>query len=234
MSHIYTLPEEFIHDSSVPIHWKLYALINGFWINSLPVYASSRHFAVKLKCSDRHIRGSLERLEKMGLIDRQIDGHKRLILPGTRKSQFLVPGTPSSADPELPVPPNAFSISTNKTSEADASHLYKVVEEGRKPTQVAHSNVVQGFTIEVEGTKQPRTSDSSLKKYNELCDWLSSLTGAPMPNRVKQYRHLKDAKAANITIPQIKERAEELWSQKFYQENGMDWGAVVNSFNRKG
>lgn len=68
----------------------------------------------------------------MGLIDRKIDGHSRLILPGTRKSQFLVPGTPTSADPELTVPPNASSIASNTDLSAKAP-IFSVVIEDERP-----------------------------------------------------------------------------------------------------
>lgn len=90
------------------------------------------------------------------------------------------------------------------------------------------------YEIVPEEEKPRKEKDTATVDYNEMCDWLSSLTGAPMPNRVKQYRHLKTAKENKINRRRLMERAEELWAQKFYQENGMDWGAVVNSFNRKG
>lgn len=82
-------------------------------------------------------------------------------------------------------------------------------------------------------SKKPSAPKEQQKQYDELCEWMHNLTGAPMPNRIKQYKHLSTAKENGISITRLKSRAEELWSQDFYRDKGMDWGGVVSSFNRK-
>lgn len=90
------------------------------------------------------------------------------------------------------------------------------------------------FVITEEKPEKPqKVKDSATRQYDALCSWLSDLTGAPMPNRAKQYTHLAAAKKADITPTRLKNRAEELWGQEYYQNHGMDWGSVVSSFNRK-
>lgn len=76
------MPEAFMLDESVPIKWRLYGYINGFWIAGKPVYATNSHFAERFKCSERHVSRALEELEKEGLLARDIEGFKRYILPG--------------------------------------------------------------------------------------------------------------------------------------------------------
>lgn len=71
-----------MEDDSVPTHWRLYGLINGFWISGKTIYATNSWLAEQLKCSERHVSRSLEILEKLGLLTRNIEGFKRLILPG--------------------------------------------------------------------------------------------------------------------------------------------------------
>lgn len=76
------MPQQFMDDQSVPVRWRLYGVINGFWIGGKSVYASNNWLSKQLQCSERQISRALEELEKMGLITRNIEGYKRLILPG--------------------------------------------------------------------------------------------------------------------------------------------------------
>lgn len=57
-----------MRDKSVPAHWRLLGLLNGFFINDKPVYASNTWLAKELKCSVRTITASVLRLEKLGKI----------------------------------------------------------------------------------------------------------------------------------------------------------------------
>lgn len=89
-----------------------------------------------------------------------------------------------------------------------------------------------GYEVVLDAEKPPKEKEGT-KRYDELISWLRDLTGAPIPNKLKQYAHLKRAKAAGIDPSRLKARAEELWAQPFFQENGMDWGNVLTSFDRK-
>lgn len=114
------------------------------------------------------------------------------------------------------------------------TELYPLLTQN---TAKAVSSAFQGqgtYVVVDEGAKPPKKKDPATVDYDEMCKWLSELTGAPIPNKLKQYAHLKTAKENKINRARLKERAEELWAKKFYQDNGMDWGSVVSSFNRKG
>lgn len=79
--HIYTLPEQFIKDLAVPIHWKLYGLINGFFINGGTAYASNEWLQEKLNCSQWSVSTAITTLEEMGLIRCEKRENKRVIFP---------------------------------------------------------------------------------------------------------------------------------------------------------
>lgn len=115
--HIYTMPEGFLTDPSIGVKWKLYAIINGFWISGKPVYGANKFFSDKLGVSERQIRNGLAQLEKDGYILRTIKGHNRTIQPGGYiiEAEVRVPlgGSESSAAAEVRVPPIAVSISDN-------------------------------------------------------------------------------------------------------------------------
>lgn len=140
--HIYTLPERFIKDPSVPLRWKLYTIINGFWISGKPVFASNEFFAVKLGCSPRHIRDCLAELEKMYLITRHGSSQKRRIIPGGhgvppedegRNPELLGGGTGSSAREEPRAPHIADSIADSLTGE-QSSQDYEIVKDKETET----------------------------------------------------------------------------------------------------
>lgn len=88
---IYTLPEQFIEDKSVPLHWKLYTLVNGFWIAGKPVFASNAFFADKLKCTERNVQLCLVKLEKMGLLERVGRSQNRRITPAGGRTRTSSP-----------------------------------------------------------------------------------------------------------------------------------------------
>lgn len=122
------------------------------------------------------------------------------------------------------------------TTPLQQSNARREVEEEKNITANADFEIKEerlGKDGEPIPPKKQRAPKEQQKQYDELCEWMQNLTGAPMPNKGKQYKHLAIAKENGISINRLKSRAEELWSQDFYRDNGMDWGAVVSSFNRK-
>jgi hypothetical protein len=130
---IYTMPEKFMKDESVPVKWRLYGLVNGFWINGLPVYASNGFFAEKLNCTERHISRAFEELEKEGLLTRNINGYKRLILQGGMTPDVRGGGHGASIYPDVGGQPNASSNASNLTISAEGAEE-RVVKEKKDTT----------------------------------------------------------------------------------------------------
>jgi hypothetical protein len=141
---IYTMPEKFMKDESVPVKWRLYGLVNGFWINGLPVYASNGFFAEKLNCTERHISRAFEELEKEGLLTRNINGYKRLILQGGMTPDVRGGGHGASIYPDVGGQPNASSNASNLTISAEGAEERVVKEKkaslralGQVPAELA-------------------------------------------------------------------------------------------------
>lgn len=157
------MPEAFLKDKSVPVKWKLYGLINGFWINGLTVYAANKFFADKLGCSERMVRSALEELEKESLLRREISGYKRTILPAGRIEEAETPlpggGSPTSAQAETPLPPNASNNASNKNT----------------PSSWKAEEIVMAPDPDAAPEKKPRIVPSSptevLNFWNALPDW---------------------------------------------------------------
>ena len=121
-------------DTSVPLKWRLYGLINGFWINGLTVYAANKFFSDKLNCAERTISYALAELEKDKLVRREINGYKRVIHPyGTVSEQGATPlqggSNPVAGKGATPLQPNASSIAPNKnTSVSNETRVYEITE----------------------------------------------------------------------------------------------------------
>lgn len=193
--HIYTLPERFLKDPAVPLRWKLYTILNGFWISGKPVFASNAWFAEKLGCSDRHVRDCLLELEKMYLITRHGASQKRRIIPGGHgggtegSSQG---GTHSVVRAEPRVPHIADSIADRLNGAvAIAPRIVEYTEEDEnaRPSKEKDPNL-----------------DRSVKYWRELCKRETDLTpstGIPTIKKILKNAH------AHLTWPQIKQKMDE-------------------------
>jgi DNA-binding Lrp family transcriptional regulator len=133
--YIYTLPEAFIEDKSVPMHWKLYTIINGFWISGKTVFASNQFFAEKLGCTERHIQGCLEKLEEMGLLERIGKSQNRKIVPKGTNPEFVEGRTDSSVRDELSVHHISDSNSDSNTSADEPREIVEVFEESERASK---------------------------------------------------------------------------------------------------
>lgn len=104
-------------DPSVPVKWRLYGIINGYWLSGRTVFAGNEYFAAELGCSERHISRALQELEKDGLLSRNVQGFKRTILPRVTPDVRLG-RRPVSREGDAPG--HHISIS-NSTSKKEAS-----------------------------------------------------------------------------------------------------------------
>lgn len=211
------MPEGFLQDESIGVKWKLYAIINGFWIGGKTCFGGNEFFAAKLGVSERQIRNGLSQLEEDGYIERVITGNLRVIRPKAHvvEAEVSLPGggSQSSAEAEAALPHISVSISESIIT--------------------AKPSALTGFTVEEEKPRKPQEPKNTTKRYQELVEWLRDLTGAPMPVLGKQYAALKRAREADISITRLKDRAEELMNDAFYRDKGFDWADVVSSFNKR-
>lgn len=76
---IYTMPQNFMLDQSVPARWRLLGLMNGFLINGLKFYATNEWIMSKLNCSEKTVSNAIKELEKLGEISVRRKGTNRVI-----------------------------------------------------------------------------------------------------------------------------------------------------------
>ena len=65
---IYTMPQSFMDDKSVPTHWRLLWLLNWFFLNGNSVWKSNATLWKELWVSERSVTRAIVILEKMQLI----------------------------------------------------------------------------------------------------------------------------------------------------------------------
>lgn len=115
MDYRYTMPQGFMDDQSVPVKWRLYGIINGFWLSGKSCYGGNKFFSEKLGVGERQIRSALSQLEEEKLLRREVHGTSRNILPygSVREAEVGVPpgGSGSSGEAEVGVPHISDSIS---------------------------------------------------------------------------------------------------------------------------
>lgn len=203
MSHppyIYTLPEEFLKDPSVPIHWKLYGVINGFWISGKPVFASNAFFAEKLGTTDRHIRRSLEHLEGLGLLDRQIDGLQRYIYPGGRTASVLGGGRWESVGADVGRPHISISKSIN-TLGADKPRIVIVSDKEPKERE-PKADTSYRRVFEAWGPKYPLHWRKNATEIQAAKNILEELTVEDVIWAIKTFeKHKSDPYCPSILKP---------------------------------
>lgn len=116
------MPEEFMADQSVPAHWRLLGVLNGFFFNGRDVYASNEWLAEQLKCSTRTVSDAVARLETLKKI-RCVRTRTTRVITRWDSSQLLSPSQPtairdssqlltnadSNADKKIPVPSGTIS-----------------------------------------------------------------------------------------------------------------------------
>lgn len=211
------MPQKFMDDPNVALKWKLYGYLNGFWLSGKPVYSRNDTIAKQFGKSERAVQFALEELETMGLITRDIKGLSRYILPGGIKEEGRSPASPT------------HEAQLHQGDEAQLHHISDSISDSKYTESLRSSELP---IVEVEETPKER-KESKSKTYEELCKWLESTTGVKIVNRAKQYAHLAKARTAEIAPSRLKARAEELLSEPWYQAHGLDWGNVVNSFDKR-
>lgn len=109
------MPQGFMDDKSVPVKWRLYGVVNGFWLSGRSCYGGNPYFAELLGVSERQIRNAFAELEVDKLLRRVIKGTTRTVVPYsliTVEAEVGVPhsGSGSSGEAEVGVPHISDSI----------------------------------------------------------------------------------------------------------------------------
>jgi len=218
--YIYTMPESFLKDNNVPARWRVLGVINGFIINGGCFYGSNEWLMEQLGCSQQTISSAFSELEALGEIRTERTKRTRKVYKTSRDTSKLVSDiqTDSSRDPSQLVP-NSVS---NSVREEGAS------EDGTRAAKVYEPE-------EGTSTKSTRLAKGEQEKLQPLVRWAERERGFPFlsTEQGKQLKALSLAKQNGIKAAELRERWEEMSSDKFWSEKGYDWMNVVKSFNTK-
>lgn len=184
-----------MEDSEVPIRWKIYATLTGFWIKGLTFFASNEWLEKELKISRRAIQYALGELEAMNLIKRDVKGYERIIMPGG--CNRLHGGVQSSDQKGCKrLHHNSDSSSDNKkeTSEEVSSPLEIVKDEGGR-------------------LPRPPKDKELVSLRNSMYETIEKEYGAkPTPN-MGDYQRLLAAKKRGISPKDMKYMLEDAISK---------------------
>lgn len=123
------MPEDFMSDPSVPAHWRLLGILNGFFLNHKPVYASNDWLAQQLGCTTKTISTAVAKLEELELITCERTKRSRVI-KRRDSNQLLSPSQPVTTSGSNQLLPNA-DINADRQTGSEAA--YEIVKE--EPTK---------------------------------------------------------------------------------------------------
>ena len=210
--YVYTMPESFLKDKSVPARWRVLAVINGFILNGGCFYGSNEWLMEQLGCSEPTVSSAFKELEELKEIRTERTKRTRKVYKTSRD-------------------PSSFGSETQVEPARDPSQLL--------PNSVSNSvkeipALPAGVTIE-EIPDKPRKEPRPQKAvYEPLLRWAEGERGSTFVHRTKQYAALAEARAAGIKSTALKERWLEMAEEEYWVKTGFDWKNVVSSFNRKG
>lgn len=148
---IYTLPEQFLHDTSVPARWRIWAILNGFFINGQKCWASNEWFAKQLKLHKDSVSQAMKELEDSGVIKCERTRRTRLVTPVLKTppeigvDAYQKPGSTPISDRRQHL---SISVSNSKSRKDFPSKEKSLLSE-KNSTQLAEE------TREVDGDGMP-------------------------------------------------------------------------------
>lgn len=130
--HIYVLPEAFLLDQNVPARWRVWAIINGFFVNGEKCWASNEWIGEKIKSHKDTVSKAVKELEALGIISCKRTRRTRTITPilkdeiGTNAYQEVPPTPISDRHQRLS---NSVSNSVSLISPSAEAETERVLEK---------------------------------------------------------------------------------------------------------
>ena len=178
-------------------------------------FASNAFLCKRLDVSERTLQRIISHLKELEYIEQSgFDGRFRVLVACTT---WRGRGDKNGGSAPAEMAPIDNSIEKSKDITADADLSFKEVK-------------VDEFGESVE---KPVKVKSDGYGYDEMIKWMENQTGVKIKAKGKQYAALKLARENKIGRERLKARLVDLMTKQFYQENGIDWGMVVSSFDRK-
>jgi len=172
MDYRYTMPQGFMEDKSVPVKWRLYGVVNGFWLSGRSCYGGNPYFAKLLSVSPRQIRNAFAELEVDKLLRRKIKGTTRVVVPYsliTLEEEVGLPpgGSGASVEEEVGVPHISDSIAESKSGALEDSlrveKVYESEEESTSRKKPKYPNAKNIFSMFPNPQKSWEINTTELK-----------------------------------------------------------------------
>jgi len=228
------MPEEFMADTSVPAHWRLLGILNGFFINDGHFWGSNEWLMEKLNCkSERTIQEAVKTLEEIGKIYCIRTGNTRKIYNTSPRNQLRGTPQPTYTPPRNQLRPISVSNSDSINTASLRSRTSSFQEKKNYNESGFSDQGDDSIQIDPDFVEDAPTESDLKKSYAEMVSWLENQTGVKILNKIKQFAALKKARVNKINRQRLKDRFQELYAQDFYKNNGVDWTTVVNSFDKR-
>ena len=226
--YIYTLPEAFIKDTEVPTRWRVWAVVNGFFVGGKKCWASNEWIGEQVKAHKDTVSQAVKELEALGYF----------LCERTARTRLISPGNPPMIGTDTYLRSVSTPISDRherlSTSVSNSEKNTSASEDGRR---AAILPTFGGEAYQEEKTVQAVSKISAKEKlaYLPLVRWAEAERGFPfLTTEVgKQLKALKLAKQNGLTALELKERWNEFTEDKFWSVKGFDWMNVVQDFNKR-
>lgn len=220
----YSMPQSFLADKSVPVRWRVWAVINGFFIAGKEFWASNDWIGEQIGCHKDSVSQGVKELEDLGMMHSKRTRRSRVIYPGNGEiggSAYLRPS---------PAPISDRSERLSISDSISDSNVSALEDEPRAQAVIEVSE-----DSDADGNLKRAVPGNKRKAYDELIAWAEHERGFPFLKtmRTKQYKAFQIANREGIKRERLIERWENMSADKFWRKNGFDWMNVVDSFNTK-
>lgn len=138
----YTLPEQFLTDQAVPTRWRVWAVINGFFISGQKCWASNEWIGEKVGAHKDTVSQAVKELESLKIIRCERGARSRSIFPmiGDSAYQWSASAPISDRHQRLSI---SVSNSVSEKSVAKATPSYEIVKDQQKVKVVRDNRAMQ-------------------------------------------------------------------------------------------
>lgn len=134
--YVYTMPESFLKDKSVPARWRVLGVINGFIINGGCFYGSNEWLMEQLGCTEPTISAAFAELEALNLVEIRRTARSRKVYRKANDPNQL--GSETQTEPvhdPSQLGPNSVSNSEKNTGALEDELRVVVKEESEEESR---------------------------------------------------------------------------------------------------
>lgn len=210
-----------------PTAQALYMWLSSYANETGDCFPSRKTLANDCGCSEDSVDKMISVLLEAGLLEKR----KRIANGEYQSNMYRVLIVGGSRSQRGPWPLTAGTVAARNG--INSNQLTQTNEEGGSEDGTRAAKVYE--PEEGTSTKSTRLAKGEQEKLQPLVRWAERERGFPFlsTEQGKQLKALSLAKQNGIKAAELRERWEEMSSDKFWSEKGYDWMNVVKSFNTK-